>query len=68
LNRQQKWKLNSSEMDCCEIEMSDRTSQILLDSTNDRTNGNKAGMKHTGWGWWFAREEGGEWVLVGQGY
>ena len=26
------------------------------------------GAAHAGWGWWFAREEGGEWTLVGQGY
>ena len=34
----------------------------------DSQKSSEPGMKHTGWGWWFAREEGGEWVLVGQGY
>ena len=35
---------------------------------DDWQKSSEPGMKHTGWGWWFAREEGGEWVLVGQGY
>jgi len=35
---------------------------------DDPQKSSEPGVKHTGWGWWFAREEGGEWVLVGQGY
>ena len=35
---------------------------------DDSQKSSEPGMKHTGWGWWFAREEGGKWVLASQGY
>ena len=35
---------------------------------DDVQKSSEPGLKHTGWGWWFAREKGGEWVLAGQGY
>ena len=35
---------------------------------DDVQKSSEPGVKHTGWGWWFAREEGGEWVLADQGY
>jgi hypothetical protein len=35
---------------------------------DDSQKSSEPGLKHTGWGWWFAREKGGEWVLAGQGY
>ena len=34
----------------------------------DPSKSSDPGAAHAGWGWWFAREEGGEWTLVGQGY
>ena len=34
----------------------------------DPTKSSEPGVEHAGWGWWFAREEGGHWTLVSQGY